>query len=87
MLGYRILSSSLSSHNTGTDHGPGLRWGNLDFTLFNNNVYQLLHFIELAVLSSRPDSVDLVSPLTKPEEGGVSNIQDKRSSWSSSAWT
>ena len=33
--------------------------------------------IELAVLSSRPDSVDLVSPLTKPEEGGVSNIQDK----------
>ena len=42
--------------------------------------------IELAVLSSRPDSVDLVSPLTKPEEGGVSNIQDKWSSWSSSAW-
>ena len=33
--------------------------------------------IELAVLSSRPDGVDLVSPLTKPEEGGVSNIQDK----------
>ena len=77
MVGYRILSSSLSSNNTGTDHGPDLRWGNLDFTLFNINVYQLLHFIELAVLSSRPDSVDLVSPLTKPEEGGVSNIQDK----------
>ena len=52
----------LSSQNTATDHGPGLRYVNLDSILFNIFVNCLI--VELAVLSSRADSVEL-SLLTK----------------------
>ena len=95
MVGYRILSSSLSSLNTGKNHGPGLRWGNLDFTLFNINVYQLLlhrasrAFVErsLTAWTSSPRSPSLRRAVSLTSRTSGPSATPPTSSWSLSAWT
>ena len=59
---YRILSSSLSSHNTATDPASG---GEALTLLHYICLPTAFSFIDLAVLLSRAGSVELVLPLTK----------------------